>query len=340
MPKPIMAVCADVHMHPHAHKNTYDENGQSSRVTLTVRALEEFLGYCSEQDIPGFIAGDLLHDKYAVPVEVLKPLQVLQQNSQEVDVTVVVGNHERPDRFSQTTTLSCLRDWVAVGSPDAIHHVSGVDVYFMPWFPDFEKPCAKLRDMLSQADPNVPRILIGHGCVDGARSDNGFTLSNPGLTKDMLWLSAFNLTLFGDIHKHQAIDVGMNAWYVGALTPQTFGERHNASGFVVVNDDLSFERIEINSGPRFAYGVNSPDQPLPASVSPALSDHTETFIKQDPDAAAETALKNHAGMQVDMDPSDLRSMVSAYYQARPPVDATLHKGLVFAYLSEILETPR
>lgn len=313
MPKPIFVVTADVHIHPHPHGNVYDSQGRSSRVMLTIEALRQPLKMARELNVPLWILGDLLHDKHHVPVEVIKPLLELRAEFRSVQVNLLVGNHERPDKFSTVNTLSWLDDenqWEVFPDVVKVSAARGeIDVYTMPWYADPTEACALLRQMVSEADQTTPRILLGHGCVDGALSDNGFKLSNPRLTPDALWLQSFNLVLFGDIHKHQSITENGRGWYVGALHPQNFGERHNPSSFMVVNDDFTFSRITIEGGPVFEY-TDTVEQTEPT--------HAYHFVKPSPEAVASASLAGHQGMRLEMDTTDLESMIAAYMTAYPP----------------------
>lgn len=352
MRNPVFVACADVHLHPHPHGNTYDSEGHSSRVALTIAALREVLVTASKLNVPCWILGDLLHEKHHVPVEVIEPLLQLRDEFREVYVNLLVGNHERPDRFSDVNTLSWLANgdrwhvYEGVERLESTTHAHDFDIYTMPWYSDPEEACTELRRLVSTAPGTVPRVLLGHGCVDGSMSDNGFRLSNPKLSSEKLWLQSFNLVLFGDIHKHQRVTEEGNGWYVGALHPQNFGERHNPAGFVVVYDDFTFERVEVQAGARFAYGELDENQPLPSKASPYFVDvetgditdlNTTMFIKPSPEAVAAASFAGHKGMRLEMDTTDLESMVAAYMTAYPPpVEAATDVASVVAAVKGML----
>jgi len=78
----------------------------------------------------------------------------------------------------------------------------------------------------------LPRILLAHGSVDGARvGDQPRSLAHDILLPADAF-EAFDYVALGHIHQAQA--VGERAWYSGSLMRNSFGEEHERKGFLLV----------------------------------------------------------------------------------------------------------
>lgn len=340
MPKPIAVLVADAHCHPHRDFNTYDDTGASSRVMLTVEALKVAFTYAKEHNCPLISLGDLLHVKTHVPVEVVRPLLNLFHHTMDPPpVWLLVGNHERPDRFSRENTLWWLQatsEWrgpnvTVVNEPCSTPHIlPGIMTYWLPWEADQHAAQERLRELLMAADPDTPRVLFGHGCVDGAKADNGYPLSNPNMTPETLCCASYNAVWFGDLHAHQ--EFAPNGRYVGALIPQNFGERNNPSGFVVLFDDLSWQRMPVPA-PRWVYH----DQGDVAAQSTVTEIGVE-FSRADPQAVAQAVMAAEPkAPAVNIDLTSIDSMLGGYIETNPLPEGVTYE-LVRQFLIQALGT--
>ncbi len=319
--KPVLCtITADVHVHPHAQFNTYDEYGNSSRVGWAIAALDKIALHTP----PGatmWILGDLLHTKDAVPTEVFKPLAACLDKIKKggVYTQIIPGNHEKPDNFSDFTTL----DWISaaglgiVRKDVSVQTIGGVAFFTLPWFPSMAEPLNRLREAVrafAAEDPNRLRVLLGHGTIQGCVSDNGHPIEHAEITAQSAWFAAFNLVFFGDIHKHQ--QVAPNAWYVGAPLQRTFGERNNEPGFVVIYEDLTWERIPLSGLPLFSYNDEGR-----SGADVAIDENGDDVIVYT--RPSDAAIVQRAGdamppARLAVDLRDLRAMAEKYIQAFPP----------------------
>ena len=327
MKRPLFVAVADAHCHPFPEFNTFDEYGGSSRVLATCRAISASIDFAEEHGVAWWSLGDLLHTKKEVSSYVFKDLRTALGRASG-PLHLIVGNHELPDKFSTATSL----DWLL--SEDSIYHYTQpmkvyhdlVDIVVFPVTHDLNAAKQKLYEIVCGFDPNRPRILLGHGMIDGCAADNGMRLSSPGMSPADLYFDAFNLVLFGDIHKHQ--QVHHNAWYAGALLPQNFGERDNPPGFIVVYEDLSWVRIPV-AAPRFEYVQEN------ATGSQVTPSGEVVFQRPDPKAIAQKATQSAVAPRLEMNLTSLVSMLTAYMHAnKPPVGVT--PDAVLAEIQECL----
>lgn len=308
---------ADVHCHPFQEFNEWTPEGQSSRVLVTCAAIQEAVDLAVKHCATLWCLGDLLHSKQQVPAHVFAPLREALHRSPRVQL--LVGNHERPDHYSDVNTL----EWLAASDESRLRRVIGSEtvlldrgvLYFcLPYRKDPKGSLEWLQTTLADYAtrlPDTPRILLGHGTVHGAKADNGSTLHNPNLPLEALLLPSFNLSFWGDIHKHQQI--ASNAWYVGALLQQNAGERTNPPGFIVLYEDFSWERVPVNA-PQFVYAGTE--------VTIQTSDQGVTqFIKPSPEKVAAAVVAD--APRLDMDTTSLHSMVKAYTEKYPPGSANI-----------------
>jgi len=249
---------------------------------------------------------------------VIDPLIELFKEFEDVPTMLLVGNHERPDKFSDVCNLGWL-DYLhpnlTVVREVTVTSVRGVDIYWLPWTANPESSVARVNTLLQERSavaPSTPRILLGHGCIDGAIADNGTRLSNPHLPIASLCLPSYNLALFGDIHKAQRI--ADNAQYVGALHQNRAGEDDNPDGYLLVDDDLmTVTRAGLEGIPRF--GKTS----LPTAVGHVNTEDGGTlYLRPDETAVIESLAKTMPLVRMQLDLHDLRSMVTKYAALYPP----------------------
>ncbi len=317
--KPIAVLVADAHIHPHAQFNEIDAHGNSSRVIAGVNALRHPMKASKDNDVPLFILGDLLHTKDAVPAQVLAPMRCLFENFEctPEDTVILAGNHERPDRWSEHTTLDWLRPYASIVTEPWVYTrkemVACIDFYCLPWHPHPTQTQEILRYILQTRGAQSPthlRVLLGHGTVNGAMTDSGVRLKNPEITPETLWLGSFNISFWGDIHKHQQI--APNAWYVGALMQNTFGERDNPAGYVVLYSDLSWERVLIDA-PKFKYV----EENHPAQIA-RTADGAIVYARASDNAVITRVYAEHSATRLNLAGKGLRDAIAEYANKFPP----------------------
>ena len=320
MSKPVAVLVADAHIHPHQQFNTVDADGNSSRVMAGVAALNEALTFATDNQAHVFILGDLLHAKDAVPAQVIKPLVHLFEKHKKKGLTAhfLLGNHERPDRWSEHNTLAWLGVYGRIVTiTEVFTWTPQIDVYLFPFHNQVPEQCERLRKLVSarsQERPEKIRILLGHGTVDGAMADTGVRLSNPELTPAALWLASFNLSFWGDIHKPQQI--APNAWYVGALMQNNWGERDNPPGFVVLNDDLTFAWMPVKSAPLFKLSDSAEKKiELDSGGAPVA------YLRPNAETVAARAMEACGEVRLPILGDNLRDAVEAYMRVVPPPES-------------------
>lgn len=310
MTKPAMVLVADVHIHPHSYANHYDDGDPIGlRVRVTKRVLEETLQKARACGVPWICLGDLIHTGDRVATEVLSALTDLFTRYGDVQKILLLGNHEKPSRWARMSSL----DWLVelpntqLMSDCTVMNISGFNCFFLPHNYDHAVEADYLRkkveEVLATDEANTPRLLFGHGVVDGAKLPGGVRLSNPAWTVDSLWMQAFNAVYFGDIH-HPAT-FGKNGRYVGCLHPQSFSD--GEGGYIVLNTDLSY--AEIPTDVTFRY---KSEEVLDAVNTTAGG---VVFQKRDPRSIQRTTTK---GAIASLDFNNTEALVKRFIEENPP----------------------
>ena len=288
---------------------------------MTVTALRQCLEAARLHQCPFLHLGDLLHTKAGVPTEVIDPLLALFREFMDVPTFLLVGNHERPDKYSS----ACNLGWLDKLHPNLVvirevcmTEIRGVDCYWLPWTADCATTVWDLNRTMSEraaAHPTNPRVMLGHGCVDGSLADNGTRLSNPSMTPESLGLGSYNLALFGDIHKRQQF--APNGWYCGALHQNRAGEDDNEDGYVLVADDLTLTWQILTGVPRFGKTA------IPNAVGhvEVVDRPGETmYLRPDEAAVIEALEAAMPTVRMSLNLSDMQEMVTKYAAMYPPPD--------------------
>lgn len=327
-------VTADVHVHPHKDFNEVDAEGNSWRVTRSIDALRQVFDTAKRNQCPVFLAGDLLHDKRGVPTEVIGPLKQLLSDHADIQVRFLVGNHERPDHFSRANTLAWLDNGtthrvITAPTLECFNHLGfEVAVCFLPWSETLHADLAVMDQTMrafAERYPHTPRVLIGHACIDGAEAENGTKLRGEVKVEE-LNLPAYNLGLFGDIHKAQRI--ADNAWYCGALLQQRSSESANLQTYMAIQDNLTATPYPIEGIPTFARSDSV------EKIGKVVDEDTgETFLMKPSAEAVAVALQERVpDIRMAMDLTDLKSMVAQYMDAMPSED-----GFTFEHIWSVVE---
>jgi len=91
-----------------------------------------------------------------------------------------------------------------------------------------------LRRQCAEKFPDLPAILLGHWCVEGAAGWEFMQQSEPVLPLADLEALRFDAALFGHIHEHSVLSEDPYIASVGSPMPQNFGEAGGDHGVLVL----------------------------------------------------------------------------------------------------------
>jgi DNA repair exonuclease SbcCD ATPase subunit len=204
------------------------------------------------------LTGDIVHSKTDVSPELFQEVQDLLKNLSEIaPVLMIPGNHDA--NLNNAHRMDALTPIVnAIDNDNFVYFKnSGIlqiaDVKFYHWsvFDEISKYPKR------QVEDTCTSIALFHGLVNNSTTEDGFILQSESIKASMF--SDFDLTLLGDIHKHQYLDENKTIAYPGSLIQQNHGEdlvhgymiwdlNNKSSEFVEVVNDTAFYTIEINNG--------------------------------------------------------------------------------------------
>ena len=172
------------------------------------------------------IAGDVVHEKCNMHSNGADTAwEFFKSLSHIMPIVVIPGNHDGQVRntSAKNTLHTLLRDRV---STHPIHLLvpSGAYVYNNVVFgvsSIFDGKFVKAKSIANPERDDVVKIALYHGAVPQVVSDKVF--------------QGYDLTLLGDIHKHQYVNGRQTMAYPGSLISQDFGETDDDHGWIEWN---------------------------------------------------------------------------------------------------------
>ena len=195
------------------------------------------------------ILGDLFHTKN--PSARLRKAFIESVYQKKNNVTIIGGNHDMTnDGIHPLSSESLLPSNINLIGSLVIDGLSVLKFYkdgdkkseghLLHGF-DLNNRFGNLFQHLEKAS-NVNHVLFSHFLLSGSKLKTGHTLESS-ITIDML-SKYFSLIFLGDVHQHQTIEKdSCKVVYVGSLLRNDF--KAASSGYIELNDDLSWEYIPI-----------------------------------------------------------------------------------------------
>ena len=195
------------------------------------------------------ILGDLFHTKN--PPARLRKSFIESVYQKKNNITIIGGNHDMTnDGIHPLSSESLLPSNINLIGSLVIDGLSVLKFYkdgdkkseghLLHGF-DLNNRFGNLFQHLEKAS-NVNHVLFSHFLLSGSKLKTGHTLESS-ITIDML-SKYFSLIFLGDVHQHQTIEKdSCKVVYVGSLLRNDF--KAASSGYIELNDDLSWEYIPI-----------------------------------------------------------------------------------------------
>ncbi len=95
-----------------------------------------------------------------------------------------------------------------------------------------------MREMTTELDPSLPKVLLAHLSIEGARlgAEQSIMLgSELVLSPEELSVDAFDYVALGHIHRHQSVGTHPPVVYAGSPERVDFGEERETKGYVLVD---------------------------------------------------------------------------------------------------------
>jgi hypothetical protein len=237
MPTPILAFCADLQARESAYRSIKELTGDD------LYALQQVVDYCSKHNVPLIMGGDqvdtpTISDEHTVALRKIL-LQIPPHNNWYID-----GNHERG--FKRL----CLEGGPAAAATNmegAIVRIGEYTATGYNWRTRRQWEAYMAENELQQTD-----VLVLHGFAEQVVPSLGLPAEEAPLCDlDLNWFDGkYKLVLMGDIHMEWDWrgPKGTRFLYSGSMWMHRLGEPE-AKSFIVVNDDLSIERVPLRCRP-------------------------------------------------------------------------------------------
>ncbi len=186
------------------------------------------------------ISGDLFNDKSGMMSYSLKfGSNFVAKLSKYCDVILIDGNHDlnmhnNKNEFKKTSTIEGMLEMINelklnnnihYLNDNKIYNINGVNFGLTSMFSD------KVTEI---KDKNNKEIYIGlyHGSLNGSTTDLGFKINNNNGKFGVKDFKEYDLTLLGDIHKHQFLNKEKTIAYPSSLIQQNYGENIKSHGLI------------------------------------------------------------------------------------------------------------
>lgn len=219
MSKPIAVCISDIHFN-------------LNNLELSTKALQAAINKATELDIPLVIAGDLHDTKAIIRAEVANRLISLLKST-DILIYILVGNHDLINEKVKDNSLeylNLLKDVILVKSPVECGLFGSI-------------PYQTSNEAFIKALNYMPygKIIIAHQGFQGAFMGDYIQDKSSIPMNDELFRYKI---ISGHYHRHQMVGP---VTYIGSPFTMSFGEANDGpKGFLVLNDDGSYERVILN----------------------------------------------------------------------------------------------
>lgn len=240
---------SDIHIHLYKRHEEYKEVFNKFLLLLQneKHALTDSI---SNSNIPiiCIITGDILHSKSDLSPECIQlTYQLFKDISNIMPCIIIPGNHDL--NMNNKNRLDSLTPIISdLPNYNPIHYLNNTGIWKMSNLVfghasifDYNIIVPEYIDKLLETeniDSNkIIKVALYHGRINGVELYNGSKIDGElnSTTKKTITPSNFigyDLSLFGDIHKHQFLDKNKSQGYAGSLIQQNFGEDIHNHGYI------------------------------------------------------------------------------------------------------------
>jgi len=257
---PVAIIGGDHHIHAWSQSNYPTESGAGSRIDRSLASLQEAVNLARQYKTNRVILnGDLFHTKNSIhPIVLEETMRLLEQNS-DIWFILNTGNHERPNKHSNRSTLSALDrlDNCTVIKKPVVFDI-GLDAAFLPYYSDYASITERVEDLYAcqyAASSSQGSVLIAHYPLFGA--DIGSIRLDSGPKIEQFRPELFDLLLFSDIHQRQQVAGTDNAIHLGATHANVFSEEKYTCGWWLLGVDTRKDVPAISALPTKIPGLRT-----------------------------------------------------------------------------------
>lgn len=248
-----IALFSDLHAHPFKPYAKVLSDGMNSRLRDAINCIEQIVEECVINDVDLVLfGGDLFHVRRQINVMAFNAAyQALSKfRVHNIPVALIPGNHDMADKEGKDHSTYAFRTFCTVIDEPSWYLLQGRNgetcaVLGIP----YTENVAHLQQVVQAPPPaaGVPKILLGHLGIQGAKVGADFVFSNPHDARiEDLQCSKFDQVFLGHYHLHQQL--APNAWYIGAPLQHNWGDRGQPRGFLIYDTEThSHEFVSLNA---------------------------------------------------------------------------------------------
>jgi DNA repair exonuclease SbcCD nuclease subunit len=245
----------DLHLDNWNAYSTTLSNGYNSRLAKQIQLLDNLLMYAKKNVDYVVFAGDLFNRRLLVPTDVLHLAFETFSDYPDTPIYLLVGNHDMYDNNPTHTILSVFREFdnVFVISRDTtIYFQPQTHVTLVPYGISIPAASTKL-------DKDAYQILVTHyGLAEAKLGPSNFRMESD-LTVKKIREFGYDLSLFGHIHKAQALTDQIVV--LGSAMAHSFHEAGEPKFFYVFDgEDRSLVKYPTNAPEFLVHNVNSEEE--------------------------------------------------------------------------------
>jgi exonuclease SbcD len=271
---------ADLHLGMETYGTVDPATGLSTRLIDVLKALDQVVEYAVENSVDLIIfCGDAYKNRDPSQTqqrEFAKRLRWLSDNG--IPVFLLVGNHDLPNAIGRANAVEIFDtlsvNQIYVGNRPDIYKISTgqgvVQIVALPWLKRSallsreesknlsieqandlmqEMMTRRLLDLVSELDPKLPSVLVGHVSVSTAKpgSERSMVMGrDPVLLLGNVAVPAFDYVALGHVHRHQVLQENPPVVYAGSLERFDFGDEGEDKGFYVIDVEAQDKEKRVN----------------------------------------------------------------------------------------------
>ena len=240
---------------------------------------KSFFNYIDENDIKSIIhLGDIVdRRKYInyVTLRAFKEIFVEQVKKRDIDIHVIVGNHDIP--YRNTNEVNAMhelfqhggKEYVKTYTHPTVCTFDGLDIAFMPWISS-----GNHTECLKFLDNTKAQILFGHLELVGFEMSRGLAMEH-GYSPELF--KKFDIVCSGHYHHKSSRD---NINYLGAPYEMTWHDYDDPRGFHIFDTDT--RELEFIRNPyKMFYKIwyDDEDKTLDQVLEADYSAYENTYVK-------------------------------------------------------------
>jgi DNA repair exonuclease SbcCD ATPase subunit len=205
-----------------------------------------------------YVAGDIVHSKLDLSPECVDLTAEFLRSLADIAPTLVIaGNHDC--NLNNTSRQDSIEPIVRALDHNNLHYLKESGIYDIAGIDWVVMSVWDLPENFITADKCTQdfKIALHHGAVNKSQNDIGYVITNDHVTIERF--NGYDLTLLGDIHKHQYLNDEKTIHYPGSLCQQNHGERlshgytvwelpSKKSTYVEVPNDYGYVTLNVNKG--------------------------------------------------------------------------------------------